>query len=548
MPKKSQKIFLLLSLLILISDALFVAINRSASEHSLQESLEKQSRTIDNAFNLTLSLVYENMLQLASFIGNDREVQQLFLQGKIAVEAEGGGSGGEKAAIIRQQLYAHVSPSWKRLMSQFDARQLHFHLGPGSLSFLRVHRPEKFGDRMDDIRHIIVDTYANKESNVGFETGRVYSGLRGTVPITAYEEMMAEEVIVGVLEVGTSFKTVLKKFKKRAQVESLVLLDEKHVKSTMWPKFIESKLKRLSPDSPCFIEAASSPIAIKIVQRCDQFSEQKSGLSTRRTRLNGRDYAITRIPLYDYQALSRGSAPKTSVGAVMILTDISSEVEIYEQQFKLNLAFAIIGFIIIEILLFIGLRLATQKLQEAINVQTHNITRLKEYFEEQSQRDGLTNLFNHRAFIERLGEEMHRTQRQHSPLSLIMLDLDHFKDFNDSYGHGVGDDVLVATAKIIDKIARQSDVVGRYGGEEFCVALPDTDLEGATEFAERLLEAIRTNHIQTSQGDVLTITTSIGVNQWNEKHTISDFIHAADQALYQAKEEGRDRVVATPSD
>ncbi|MCP3671821.1 MAG: diguanylate cyclase [Gammaproteobacteria bacterium] len=543
MPNRNKKIFLLLSLLILFSDVMFVVINHYASERSLHESLEKQSQTIQNSFSLTMSLVYENMLQLASFVGNDRKVQQLFLKGKKAVEAEGGGVGGKDSATVREQLYEQVSPGWNLLMEQFDIRQLHFHLGPGSLSFLRVHRPDKFGDRMDDIRHIIVDTYDEMASNTGFETGRVYSGLRGTVPIIAHDAEVGREVIVGVLEVGTSFKTVLKKLKSKSQVESLVLLNEEHVKSTMWPQFINSKLRRLSPDAPCYIEAASSPISINIVRNCSAFSGSQDGLSTFRTWFNGRDYAITRIPLYDYRAMKRSAGHNGSVGAVMVLTDISSEVELHEQQFRLNLIIAVFGFIIIETLLFISLRLAANKLQTIIDKQIAEIVQLKNYFEERSQRDGLTSLYNHRAFIERLDEEMHRTKRLHSPFSLIMLDLDHFKRLNDTYGHGAGDEVLVATANCIGDMARKSDIVGRYGGEEFCLALPDTDLESAQELAERLLEMIRTNLVHTSRGEVLSITASIGISQWDEESAISGFIYAADQAMYLAKEQGRDRVV-----
>lgn len=465
----------------------------------------------------------------------------------MAVVAEGGGKGGEKAAAIRQQLHEHVSPSWIRLMSQFDVRQLHFHLGPGSLSFLRIHRPNKFGDRMDDIRHIIVDTYDNKESNVGFETGRVYSGLRGTVPIMTTEEMLGEETIVGVLEVGTSFKTILNKFKSRAQVESIVLLDEKHVRSSMWPEFIDNKLKRLHPDSSCFIEATSSIKNIKIVKNCNLWKGDRNKLSTLQTHYDGRDYAITRIPLFDYRALHSDNAAKDRAGMVLVLSDITSEIKLHEHQFKLNILFAIFGFIIIEILLYIGLRLATSKFQKVIDEQTDKISELKDFFEDQSQHDGLTNLFNHRAFIERMGEEMHRTQRQHSPLTMMMLDLDHFKRLNDTYGHSTGDEVLIATAKSIESIARQSDIVGRYGGEEFCIALPDTGLEGAIELAERLLKTIRDTIIKTPQGEQISITTSIGISQWDETCSISDFIHAADQALYQAKERGRNQLAVAKS-
>ncbi len=125
------------------------------------------------------------MLTLSTCIANQTQVQPLFLAGRRAVAEEGGGAGGGRAAQLRAALYANVSSGWLPRMEQDDARQLHFHLGPGSLRFLRAHSPESFGDRMEGIRHIVVDSYRDRQPKTGSEVGRVYAGLRGVSPVWA---------------------------------------------------------------------------------------------------------------------------------------------------------------------------------------------------------------------------------------------------------------------------------------------------------------------------------------------------------------------------
>jgi diguanylate cyclase (GGDEF)-like protein len=542
MQQSTRRLFFFLSAIILITDITFVTINYRADQDSLETSLQKQAVNIERSLNLTISLVYENMQQLASFIGNDVGVQQVFLNGRNAVLAEGGGAGAEEANKYRQQLYQMVSPSWNKLMENFDARQLHFHLGPGSLSYLRVHKPEKFGDRMDEIRHIIVDTYADREPKSGFETGRVYSGLRGTVPIVV-DDGRGPETLVGVLEVGTSFKTVLHKLKERTGLESLVLLRDSHIKSIMWPQFIGTKIKRLAEDSPCFLESASSDRAINILKTCHGLNSSETDPTVVRREFAGRDFAVTRIPLFDYRAQHRPDASKQNVGAVLILTDITRQIELTREHLRTNIQIAVIGFLIIESLLFFGLRLAVTGLQALVDERTNELKNLKDFFEDQSQHDGLTGLYNHHTFVELLQTEIGRSDRYGGDISLLMLDLDHFKHINDTYGHSVGDQVLEAVSAVIDEFARQSDIAARYGGEEFCLLLPNTDLEGGVELAERLLVAIRDIRID-SEGSVIEVTSSIGVAQWQKQQLAADFINTADEALYRAKHSGRDQVIA----
>ena len=154
--------------------------------------------------------------------------------------------------------------------------------------------------------------------------------------------------------------------------------------------------------------------------------------------------------------------------------------------------------------------------------------------------DGLTGLLNHRALHERLAEEFLRASRHSQPLSLLMLDLDHFKTINDTRGHLAGDDALRALAGVLSQAARESDIVARCGGEEFVVILPQTDADGALLLAERMRAAV-----EAADGPLNSVTVSIGVCALCPDH--ADFavlLRCVDAALYRSKAAGRNQVAA----
>lgn len=156
--------------------------------------------------------------------------------------------------------------------------------------------------------------------------------------------------------------------------------------------------------------------------------------------------------------------------------------------------------------------------------------------------DGLTGLYNHRAFQERIETEIERARRFGSKVSLLMMDIDNFKRLNDTYGHSMGDEVLRRIGcKIVENI-RNIDFAARYGGEEFTVVLPETNLEGAKITAERIREAIKDYRI-THGENLISVTVSIGVSTYPDNASSRvDLIEKADAALYEAKRSGRDRV------
>ncbi|HMC57647.1 MAG TPA: sensor domain-containing diguanylate cyclase, partial [Candidatus Solibacter sp.] len=174
--------------------------------------------------------------------------------------------------------------------------------------------------------------------------------------------------------------------------------------------------------------------------------------------------------------------------------------------------------------------------------------RLREALRNQSIKDPLTGLYNRRYLAEMLEREIRRAVRAEQSLGVLMLDLDHFKKFNDTYGHEAGDTVLRETASFLTKSIRVEDVVCRFGGEEFVIILPTADLNAAHARAERIRSKLRELTVLHQGQSLGMITVSVGVATLPQHGTSpKDLLEAADAALYRAKREGRDRVVdATP--
>jgi len=166
----------------------------------------------------------------------------------------------------------------------------------------------------------------------------------------------------------------------------------------------------------------------------------------------------------------------------------------------------------------------------------------QEFLEEMSIRDGLTKLYTHRYFYDRLDEEFYRAVRYQEPLSLIFFDIDDFKRINDNYGHTRGDDVLRLIGRCIKQLVRESDIPARYGGEEFAILLPNTGLDGAREMGRRVRDIIRGQSF--SALPEVTITVSVGVATFADDNlaTYPQLVELADAAMYQAKIRGKDQI------
>jgi len=186
------------------------------------------------------------------------------------------------------------------------------------------------------------------------------------------------------------------------------------------------------------------------------------------------------------------------------------------------------------------------ELQEAFNEMSRELMVERKKLRNDSQSDALTGLFNMRFFRTQLSEEFSRSQRYGRPLTLLLMDVDNFKAYNDRNGHPAGDIVLKEVSRIFIRNVRGTDIVARYGGEEFVVLLPETPLDAGVSVAEKIRRAVEEHYFPfvSTQGSQ-KITVSIGVASYPDVQVSSDqdLIEAADKALYDAKKQGRNRVV-----
>jgi diguanylate cyclase (GGDEF)-like protein len=173
------------------------------------------------------------------------------------------------------------------------------------------------------------------------------------------------------------------------------------------------------------------------------------------------------------------------------------------------------------------------------------LNRVNKILREQSIRDSLTGLYNHRHFQEMIRHEFLLAKRHQTDLTCMMLDLDHFKDVNDEYGHPFGDLVLQGTAKQILFETRETDTLARYGGEEFAILLPNTDLNGAMTIAQRIRQRIeKFTHQNNNYTRRITISIGLATKDSHHPEKPEELLSFADQGLYAAKKTGRNKVIS----
>ena len=187
-----------------------------------------------------------------------------------------------------------------------------------------------------------------------------------------------------------------------------------------------------------------------------------------------------------------------------------------------------------------------ESLEEKIKLRTQDLEASQKELKHLASIDPMTKLYNRRYFSEISEEMFDENKRKHTNVSLILLDIDNFKSINDIYGHHIGDDVIISIANILMDNTRSEDIVCRYGGEEYIILLPNTDLESSMKIAEKIRELVEEMVIKLPQEKRLRVTISIGVSMANMivDNDIEIAINKADNAMYEAKRSGKNKVVA----
>jgi len=409
---------------------------------------------------------------------------------------------------VRRKLYDRLLPTYERLKS-LNLRQLHFHL-PDATSFLRFHYPSKYGDSLAGIRYSVEKANREKVYVEGFEEGRVYNGFRHVYPL-----FDAAGRHLGSVETSLSFAALREDLEattgdhidlvvKRAIVEKKVWEGERkhYVPSRLSPAYVQ---ERSSLPESGHDEAHRIP--------AERLAEEGAARMAKGERfaLYAGGYVVAFYPI--------ANVAGDPAAAYMIRYDRTEALESIARSHRFLWGFGSLGAVSAALLLYLLL------------VKMRTAAHMARY-------DALTGLLNRHSMGERLDDEIARARRTGDPLALVYVDLDHFKKINDRYGHGTGDTVLRHAARLFSENLRRHDALGRWGGEEFLVCLPHTDLEAARAVAQKLRLAVATYDFELDA----PLTCSFGVTCYRLGESAELLLSRADEQLYRAKEEGRDRV------
>jgi len=298
--------------------------------------------------------------------------------------------------------------------------------------------------------------------------------------------------------------------KKNSNINVLIVDDDLSVRNTMDEYIANAGFSTLA--------AASAEEALELIEK------------------NNFAVVITDIRLPGLGGLELTKVIKQKNGSDVIVVTGYSDDYSYEEAINIGASDFVIKPVRLEELL---LRLRRVLKERQLSTER---TRMMQKLQKLATTDGLTKLYNSRSFYSQLELEVDRYNRYKHPLSLLLLDIDNFKDFNDNFGHLEGDKVLVRFSQIIKSCLRTNDSAYRYGGEEFTVILPETNGDEAKTVAQRIRSSLETEKFKPIPDKNAKITISIGVTQYFPKEELSAFIRRADKAMYLSKKNGRNRV------
>ncbi|MCW8834964.1 MAG: diguanylate cyclase [Rhodospirillales bacterium] len=392
---------------------------------------------------------------------------------------------------------------------------------PDRVNLLRVHAPERHGDRID--RFTTMEAERNGTVSQGVELGPLGTfTLRVVAPW--YDSKTRQ--LIGYVELGMEIDRVLQKLRDFFGVNVVVVIRKAFLERGKWEAGMRS-LGR-TPDWDRFgdvVLSVQSPQAIPPVL-AERFARGEYGRTDVALELvrGGFSYRLIHLPLQD----ARGRP----VADMALLADVTLEMDSARRTVLLG-SLAALGIGVVLILFFYW----------QVGRVGGRIDQYEQKLERLASRDGLTGLHNRRMFHALLEAELARAARYKRPVALLMLDIDHFKRINDTYGHQAGDVALKEVGRRLLRLARTVDHVCRYGGEEISIILPETDANGAVNIAERMRSDMAAVPFDIGEGRSITLTVSIGIAIYPVDAAADDsLIAAADGMLYAAKAGGRNRV------
>lgn len=416
---------------------------------------------------------------------------------------------------LRLQLYQYLAADYD-VLTEYRFRQLHFHFSDG-VSFLRFHEPESYGDKLFGVRDSVRIANQQQRYVSGFEEGRIFNGYRFVYPLR-YEDRH-----IGTVEVSVSMDYLLSLLNQLYPKNDLYFMLKKDiVEETVFDEMQDNY--RQSPFSSDYL------FDIAVGAEADKYRQNFSLSESLNNQIETGSHDKI-VEQGDFGFFIEDEERDVSVRFLSIKNIVGQPtgyiVSLLEDQNRDQMHFDYakdIVMITIVLLMFLVMSFF------------YNRERLK--LHKLSYSDALTGVYNRYMFLQQAEKEFARYRRYGSVFSIAMIDIDHFKNVNDMYGHYEGDFVLREMTAIIKNNLRKTDIFARWGGEEFILMMPETRLDGAYSVAEKLREVIACHHF----GVVGKVTISLGAAIITEQdESLELLISRADAKLYEAKNGGRNR-------
>ena len=418
---------------------------------------------------------------------------------------------------LRSELNTLLQPLYLNTLN-YNFRQLHFHLANGQ-SFLRFHQPDMFGDDLTIIRPTIREVISTQSYISGFEEGRQMSGYRFVFPL------FKEAMYVGSVEISVpALNMISELYTTYSNIDIGIIMKREVLEKIYLQEALNNHIVSLL-SSDYLIESANLTLIAnsnKSIHMIDDAQFNQALYKQIQPKLN-EDVSFNDILFYDgkhymihFNVLK--DIDRSSLGFLYTIS-LSDELEAMPQK-RNQLVFISTGVLMFMITIF------------------YFVLKQEEHFSQYAMMDPLTQAYNRGTFNDFANKIIALQEREKNDVTLAMIDVDNFKNCNDIHGHKIGDKVLTEIVNIMTHCVRKTDILGRYGGDEFVLLLPKTDLDTAI----CILERVRHHVEKYSFTKVNNITLSIGVYQIKPGESLDDVINKADIALYKAKSEGRNRI------
>ena len=490
---------------------LILAVVMNATEyffaHQKDKYLNAQTALLNSEYEMQYRYFHIMSQDIAAMYQGDSQLVTLFSQTKNANK--------KKLSSVRLKMYKLLKKRYKRLQNM-GIEQINFHL-PNNKHFLSMNSIEKFGDDLSETRADVLYTNKTHKPSEGFSIGQTIYSYRFVYPL--FNE---QKKYLGIVEITFSPEQLLQNISSQFIINKHFLVSKKEVDAKMWQDFIQNRQK-VSVESPHyyimtndFIQMKNAKITAllenKITKEALNKKMQKNRAFSIPTSYNYDSIVVTALPI------SNSVENKTVAYLIFYTESDFLNTLALEKRYVLLLFFSIITILFV-FSIYISI---TQK-------------RLREM----AHFDKLTKLPNRAYFYIELEQEMKRVSRYSSSVSLMFLDLDGFKTVNDTYGHNVGDEILIQVAQRLKKAVRGTDLVGRVGGDEFVILLTDIHKNSKHEaIAQNIIDSIGKKFIIND--NIIHIGVSIGIAHYpDDADSLEKLINNADNAMYAAKNSGK---------